>query len=218
MFEDRSIRRKRRYLLAAIFLLLASAAFGVGYYFNAEPPEAMDDPTNPAKVNLQIPDSLINPTTNTNAPEPVNADSTADQTVNMRSNDYLTPNTQLIFKTYFNSCKHTVEKSVHASDDEINMNEEQLKEKYAGWEINFSPPVVELTLAVDAYCPKHYIIGVDGGYITVYVYDETGQKKVWEKTDISVSNLTPNDQEKLQYGIVVDTQDELDQTLEGFSN
>lgn len=218
MFEDRSIRRKRRYLLAAVFLLLVSAAFGVGYYFNAEAPEETGDSANPGKVNLQIPDSLINPTSGTNGLEPVNADSEADTAVNMPDKDLMTPNTQLIFKTYFNSCKHTIEKSVRASDDEVNMNEEQLKEKYAGWNITFSPPVVELNLAIDAYCPKHFIIGVDTGYITVFVYDETGQKKIWEKTDIAVSTLTPNDQEKLQYGIVVDTEDELDQTLEGFSN
>jgi hypothetical protein len=219
MFEDRSIRRKRRYIVAAVFLLLASAAFGVGYYFNAEAPEALDDPADPSKVNLKIPDSLINPATNGVPYEPVNADSPADTALNMPNKDLLTPNTQLIFKTYFNSCKHTIEKAGPASNDEVNMGEQQLKEKYMSWEITgFSPPIVELSRAVDTYCPKHYIIGIDNGYITVFAYDENGQKNVSEKTDISASVLTPQDQEKLQYGIVVDTEDELNQTLEGFSN
>ncbi len=218
MFEDRSIKRKRRYLLAAVFLLLASAAFGVGYYFNAGAPEALDDPANPSKVNLQIPDSLINPTTNKTPYEPVNADSTVDTAFNMPGKDFLTPNTQLIFKTYFNSCKHTIEKAVQASNDEVGMSEQQLKEKYMGWEITLSSPIVELNKTIDTYCPTHYIIGVDNGFIAIYVYDENGQKLMQEKTDISMATLTPEDQQTLQYGIVVDTEDQKEQTLEGFSN
>ncbi|MHB1393115.1 MAG: BofC C-terminal domain-containing protein [Clostridia bacterium] len=219
MFEDRSIKRKRRYLLAAVFLLLASAAFGVGYYFNAEAPEALDDPANPSKVNLQIPDSLINPATNKTPYETVNADSAVDTAFNMPGKDFLTPNTQLIFKTYFNSCRHTVEKAVPASNDEVSMSEEQLKEKYIGWEITaFSPPIVELKKTIATYCPIHYIIGVDNGFIAIYVYDENGQKVMQEKTDISMATLTPEDQQTLQYGIVVDTEDQKEQTLEGFSN
>lgn len=219
MFEDRSIRRKRRYLLAAIFLLLASAAFGVGYYFNAEAPEALDDPANPSKVNLQIPDSLINPTTVKEPFEQVNPDSRANTALNIPDKYLLTPNTQLIFKTYYNSCKHTIEKTAQAANDEVNMSEEQLKEKYIDWEITaFSPPIVELGRTIDTYCPSHYIIGVDNGYIAIYVYDVNGQKIMQEKTDISIATLTPEDQQALTGGIVVDTEDQKEQTLEGFSN
>ncbi|HYF82727.1 MAG TPA: BofC C-terminal domain-containing protein [Clostridia bacterium] len=219
MFEDRSIRRKRRYILAAVFLLLASAAFGVGYYFNAEAPEALDDSANPSKVNLQIPDSLINPADSKLPYEPVNADTDDTTALNMPNKYLLTPNTQLIFKTYFNSCRHTTEKAVPASREEVSMNEQQLKDKYTSWEITaFSPPIVELSRAVDAYCPIHYIIGVDNGYIAIYVYDENGQKVMQEKTDISIATLTPEDQQALNGGIVVDTEDQKEQTLEGFSN
>lgn len=219
MFEDRSIRRKRRYLLAAVFILLASAAFGVGYFFNTDDPEALEDTTDPATMNLQIPDSLINPTPRKNVYEEVNADSTLDQPVSMLGMDYMTPITQLIFKTYYKSCGHVKERAVQSASDEINMNELQLKEKYSGWEISgFSPPIVELSRTVDTYCPNHYIIGVDNGFITIYVYNEDGQKVMQEKTDISVSTLTPEDQQALTGGIVVDTEEQKEQTLEGFSN
>ncbi|KUO74579.1 MAG: hypothetical protein APF77_08205 [Clostridia bacterium BRH_c25] len=219
MFEDRSIRRKRRYLLAAVFILLASAAFGVGYFFNADAPEALDDPENPSKMSLQIPDSLINPAAGKEPYEQVNADSTVDQEANTLEDDLLTPNTQLIFKTYYNSCRHTAEESVQASKDEINMSEQQLKEKYIDWEITaYSPPIVELSRTIYTYCPNHYIIGVDDGYIAIYVYDANGQKIMQEKTDISLAALTPEDQQALYGGIVVDTEDQKEQTLEGFSN
>lgn len=219
MFEDRRVRRKKRYLLAAVFLLLASAAFGVGYFFNAEAPENPNDPGNTGKVSLQIPDSLINPAANKEPYEQVNADSNADTALNIPDKNLLTPNTQLIFKTYFNSCRHTKEKAVQAADDEVNMSAEQLKEKYANWEITaFSPPIVELSRTVDTYCPSHYIIGVDKGYIAIYVYDEDGNKNMQEKTDISTATLTPEDQQALAAGIVVDTEDQKEQTLEGFSN
>ena len=219
MFEDRSIRRKRRYLLAAVFLLLASAAFGVGYFFNTDDPEALDDPDDPSKVTLKIPDSLINPTAVKEPFEQVNADSTINQTVSVQEDDLLAPNTQMIFKTYFSSCGHTIEKSVQASKDEINMSDQQLKEKYINWEITaFSPPIVEMSRKIDTYCPSHFIIGADNGYIAIYVYDDNGQKIMQEKTDISLATLTPEDQQALFGGIVVDTADQKEQTLEGFSD
>lgn len=219
MFEDRSIRRKRRFVLVAVFLLLASAAFGVGYFLNAGSPEALEDPEDPSKVSLQIPDSLINPKAVKEPIEQVNADTGTEQEVSSQEEDILTPNTQMIYKTYFTSCGHTIEKSVQASADEVNMDEQQLKEKYAGWEISaFSPPIVELSRKVDTYCPNHYIIGEEGGYITIYVYDENGNKTVQERTDISVATLTPEDQQALAGGIIVDTADQKEQTLEGFSD
>jgi len=218
MFEDRSIRRKRRFLLAAVFLLLASAAFGVGYFLNTGDPEALTDPKDPSKVSLQIPDSLINPKVVNEPVEQVNASSNTDISTETNTNN-LTPNTQLIFKTYFTSCGHTIDKSVQASSEEADMDEKQLEEKYADWEISaFSPPVVELSRRVETYCPNHFIIGEEDGYITIYVYDSNGNRTIQEKTDISVATLTPEDQQALEGGIIVDTEDQKEQTLEGFSN
>lgn len=219
MFEDRSIRRKRRYLLIAVFLFLTGAAFAVGYFFNVDTPEALDSPNNKSSGSLQIPDSLINPTVVQKPYEEVNADSAAEQSAIMPEIDLPTPNTQLIFKTYYNSCRHTVEKAVQTKDAEINMNEQQLKEKYSHWHLSgYSPPIIEFSRNIDSYCPSHYIIGVDEGYITIYVYDENGQKILQEKTDISTAPLTPEDQQTLEGGIVVDTEEQKEQTLEGFSN
>jgi len=219
MFEDRSIRRKRRYLLAAVFVLLTSFAFGVGYFFNVDDPEALEDTEDPSTMNLQIPDSLINPAPRKNVYEEVNADSSIDQQINMLGIDHIIPITQLIFKTYYKSCGHTKEKAVQSSSDEVNMNEQQLKEKYSGWIVSgFSPPIVEFSRTIEAYCPNHYIIGVDNGFIAIFVYNEDGQKIMQEKTDISVNTLTPGDQQALKGGIVVDTEEQMEQTLEGFSN
>jgi len=216
MFEDRSIRRRRRYLLVALFILMVSAAFMVGYFLNASP-EASEDDTEPPKVSFQIPDSLLYQKESNEPAEQVNANNTDEQGV-ISPNEELTPNTQLIFKTYFSSCRHTIEKSIQASGDETSMSEQQLKEKYAGWEISaFSPPVVEFSRTIDTYCPNHYIIGVSDGFIAIYVYDENGQKTMAEKTDISTATLTPEDQQALRGGIVVYTEDQKEQTLEGFS-
>ncbi|MEA4845968.1 MAG: BofC C-terminal domain-containing protein [Clostridiaceae bacterium] len=216
MFEDRSIRRKRRYLLAAAIILLVSVAFGIGYFFNVDTPEALDGTKDPSAVNLQIPDSLINPTSSKKPYEEVNADSMIEQPTDI---DLPTPNTQLIFKTYYSSCGHTVEKVVQAGNDELNMNEQQLKEKYDRWGITgYSPPIVEFSRTIDTYCPNHYIIGLDNGYIAIYIYDEDGNKIMQEKTDIPSAPLTPEDQKALAGGIVVDTEEQKEQTLEGFSD
>ena len=219
MFEDKSVRRKRRLLIAAAFLLLASVAFGVGYFFNIYTPDDSDYYKKPKTSVLQIPDSLINPTTDKKPYEEVNADSNSNKEEDVTENKLSTPNTQLIFKAYYNFCGHTAEKAVQAAGEEANMDEQQLMAKYSGWEITgFSPPIVEFSRKIDAYCPKHFIIGVDDGFITIYVYNENGKKVMQEKTDISAKTLTPEDQQALSRGIVVDTEEQKEQTLEGFSN
>jgi hypothetical protein len=99
------------------------------------------------------------------------------------------------------------------------MSDIQLKEKYPDWELSaFSPPIVEMSRKIDTYCPNHFIIGEEDGYITIYVYDDNGKKIVQEKTDITLATLTPEDQQALKGGIIVDTEDQKEQTLEGFSD
>ncbi len=219
MFEDKSIRRKRRLLVAVVFLLLASAAFLIGYFFNTDVTDYSDSPQKPKSANLQIPDSLINPTADRKPYEEVHADSSSQIEPDMQESSLDIPNTQLIFRTYYNSCDHTSEKAVKTAEDEVDMDEGQLEAKYPGWDVTgFSPPVVELSRRINTYCPRHYIIGVADGFIAVYVYDENGQKVLQEKTDISVKTLTPEDQRALSSGIVTDTEEQKEQTIEGFSN
>ena len=218
MFENRRARRKRRFVLAAVFLMLSGIAFGLGYYFNMDNGDNVLLSEEPKKTNLRIPDSLINPDMRQ---EPFNEEITeeiTDETSDMTISGVITEETVLNFRTLFSLCGHSVEKSVPPTEDEINMTELQIRAKYKDWElVHFSPQIINFEREIDTHCPKHFIIGIDNGYIVIFVYNENGERIIKERTDVSVSILTPEDQKSLESGIIADTEDDLMQKLEGFS-
>ncbi|MDF2519962.1 MAG: hypothetical protein K0R84_590 [Clostridia bacterium] len=219
MFEDRSRQRRKNLVLLTVFLILL-AAFGFGYYMNYG---GNDNAGKNATYNndvsgYRIPDSIRNQDPSDNVITEVEAETPEDHSTNASSNDCITPTTKVIFKTYFTLCGHMLDKDPDSMDDLINLTEEDLKNKYNDWKVNeFSQKQVILTREKQTYCPRHYIIGVKDGNIAIYVYDAEGNKVLHDETDTPISTLTPEDQKNLEYGVVADSEDELQQKLEGFS-
>ena len=92
-------------------------------------------------------------------------------------------------------------------------------EKNVGWDlVEIKENLITLKREIDTYCPNHYIISLEGQYIAIYTYNEDGERVLKETTDISIYALTPEDQAILESGIVSDTEEDLEQKLEGFSN
>lgn len=219
MFEDKRKKRRRRYILLLLLFFFMAAAFGVGYYFNTGDPESIMKPEDDPKAQLKIPDSLINPPAAKTVVEEVNDLQEAQELFNMPGKDFVTPSTTLTFRTHFTLCGHMVEKTAAASDTEINLTETELQARYEGWSITrFTSQLVEMEKNIASLCPRHYILGIDNGNIAIFRYDEEGKKVMTERTEISISNLTPEDQKSLESGIISDTEDDMNMKLEGFSN
>ncbi len=211
MFEDRSRRRKSNILI--IVFLVISLATVLGLFFNTDNNIMSKVNNEQNKINsYQVPENLIKPQDHQDIPN--------KEITNIPNIDLITPNTVLEFEVNFELCGHSkIKKSASASDDEINLSEEQMRVKYQDWQIvNFEPEKVVLRKTVNAYCPDHFIIGVKGEGIAVYKYNIDGQKVLLDETDIQISTLTPEDQEIVKGGIVADTEDELQGVLEGFSD
>jgi hypothetical protein len=219
MFENRSRRKKRTTFLLIIAFILVSA-FGFGFYLNYGG-NANVDKDNTSKDDpkgLQIPSSLRNPGAGVLIP---NADTIPDkdQSANANPDNLITPTTKIIFKTYFTLCSHMVDKEPEDMKEFINLSEEGLKSKFSEWEINeFSTQQVILKREKQTYCPRHFIIGSKDGYIAIYAYNSDGVKTLYEMTDDPISILTTEDQKNLEYGIVADSEEELQQKLEGLSD
>jgi hypothetical protein len=112
-----------------------------------------------------------------------------------------------------------VDKEPEDMKEFINLSEEGLKSKFSEWEINeFSTQQVILKREKQTYCPRHFIIGSKDGYIAIYAYNSDGVKTLYEMTDDPISILTTEDQKNLEYGIVADSEEELQQKLEGLSD
>lgn len=215
MFENRARKRRKNTLLLIIALIFISA-FGLGYYLNFGG-ETNVNKDNSGKVDTtgyKIPSTLRNSGIVAEADPGIEDDkSTTAQP------ELITPNTKIVFKTYFTLCSHMVDKEPEDMKEFINLSETQLKDKFSDWTINeFSTQQVILKREIQTYCPRHYIIGSKDGYITIYVYNSDGIKTLYQQTDNPISILTTDDQKNLEYGIVADSEEELQQKLEGLSD
>lgn len=64
----------------------------------------------------------------------------------------------------------------------------------------------------------YYLLQEDGGYIKLYIVDETGEQQLVRTTDISFSLLSETDQTLFEQGVVKETEDELSDFLENFES
>jgi hypothetical protein len=219
MFENKARKRKRITLLLVVALILISA-FGLGYYLNYGSGINVnkENGTNNKNVGFKIPNSIRNP----GARDIIaNADSNEEKVDAAASapDNKITASTKVVFKTYFTLCSHMVDEDPKDIKDFINLTKEDLQVKYPDWSLNeFSTQQVILKREIQTYCPRHYIISSNEGYIAIYVYNSEGVKTLYEMTDDPISVLTVEDQEKLKFGIVADSDEELQQRLEGLSD
>lgn len=223
MFENRARRKRRNLLLIGVALILVSA-FVFGYYLNYGGSTNVNnnnpDPGN--NTTYRIPDSIRNPGIGVHADpneDQTNVTDPEEQIASANPNKLITANTKIILKTYFTLCSHMLDKDPEDMKEFINLSEENLKDKFPDWTVSeFSSHQVILKREKQTYCPRHYIIGSKDGYIAIYVYNSEGVKTLYEMTDSPISILTTEDQKNLEYGIVADSEEELQQKLEGLSD
>ena len=63
-------------------------------------------------------------------------------------------------------------------------------------------------------CPEHYKIGVAEGVINIYRKDEDGEEELYEMTNISLEYLPEEEKIKLENGIEIIGEEELNSVLE----
>lgn len=202
MFEDKRKSRIKRVFL--LFSLLFLVAFIISYYINNGYEIKEDESLSKVNKNLIIPNSVKN------YEKPINEDEFLYK---------VKESTQFCYLTYFKMCGHKIEKSISAPDSYIGLSIEELKHRIEGWEVSeIKDDNIFMIKEIDTFCPNHFIIGVKDDNIAIYIYNENGEKILKEKTDININILTPEDQVFLTSGIVADTEDDMEQKLEGFSN
>ena len=125
------------------------------------------------------------------------------------------PSTKLILEKKFEDCKHTVKTEGELPTEMINLNKEELANKYPDWTIkDFSEDEVILYKLADGLCDEHFVINDDNGVVVVYKLDEDYNKSLYEKTDIYTEYLPTQDINRLKEGIFVYTVSDLNSELE----
>lgn len=192
---------KNKYLIISIILiillLLISIIYGFIYFLKKE---------ENIVISEKITDDCI---------VGENKDSDSINKVNS-SEERITPNSLMILKKYYTECGHTVKEYIDIPSELINLNEEELKEKYPTWEIiGFSSSEVTLYKEIDENCKEHFVLKDVDGKINVYILAETGEE-LYEETKISTEYLTETDLIEIKNGLEVCGKENLNKVLEDF--
>lgn len=128
-----------------------------------------------------------------------------------------TPNTLIIYKTYYTKCKHYIQKYEDIDASLVNCTEDELKEKCRSWNIDkFSSKEVEMSKEEEKFCNEHYKLKLENNVIVIYNVDEKGVETEYEQTGITTEYLTEEDILKLTTGIYVYGKENLTSTIEDY--
>ena len=115
-----------------------------------------------------------------------------------------TPNTLIIYKTYYTKCKHFVQDYQDIDILLVNLTEEEFNEKCKNWDIEeFSSEEIVLSQEKEEFCNEHYKLKLENNNIVIYNIDENGIETEYEYTGITTEYLTEGDILKLTTGIYV---------------
>lgn len=128
-----------------------------------------------------------------------------------------TPNTLIIYKTYYTKCKHYIQKYEDIDTSLVNLTEREFEEKCKDWNVDkFSIEEIELSKEEEAFCNEHYKLKLENHSIVIYCVDENGLEKEYEHTGITTEYLTQQDILQLTTGIIIYGKENLTSTIEDY--
>ena len=128
-----------------------------------------------------------------------------------------TPNTLIIYKTYYTKCKHYVQEYKDIDASLVNLKKEEFKEKFKNWDIDkFSSEEIEVSKEEEGFCGQHYKLKLENSTIVIYKVGEDGVETEYEYTGITTEYLTEEDILKLAEGIYVYGKENLTSTIEDY--
>lgn len=134
----------------------------------------------------------------------------------------ISPNTIIEERILYKECGDLITNHQTPSSAVINMTKEEytkhlLKEGSTLKIISFSNNKVVIWGERDFSCKEHYIIGEEDGNIAVFKIGENGERILYKNfVDYPIELLMELDQEKIQKGIRVNSEEELSDVLENF--
>ena len=134
------------------------------------------------------------------------------------SEEKVSINTEIIEKVYYKECDHIIETPVKNIEKYINMDEEDIKKRFPGWEIEeFTPEKLVLYKQEEDFCNEHFLIKDVDGYVTIYTLNSLDNVlEILETTEIETKYLTDTDKKNLIDGIKVYTKKNLNKVIEDF--
>ncbi len=191
----------KKLIIFIIMLLIFLASCGIGYFYL----NTRADQRNDSKV-----DEGVTVIKNDVENETISTETTEEK---------ISPNAELTEVVLYKKCGHEIAKSSKVPRDIVNLDEKEFEEKYKEYKIEeFSDKQVSIYNEVDKMCPEHYKIGVAEGVINIYRKDEDGEEELYEMTNISLEYLPEEEKIKLENGIEIIGEEELNSVLENLES
>jgi len=200
-------KRKQALTIIGLFLLLCIIGYSLGYLYRFSVKEPEKDGKEGFEMQIhgvmegQEPDGLIQ--------------ESSGQADNLTARD-----TVLSFRQFFLKCQHLIEESKVISNSEVGMNQEQLASLYPDWTLKqFEKSRVVFEKQTDNYCPNHFIIFDENGYLAVYKTSfDDGELHLHELTDIRSDMLDEHFRNLIKQGKAVETLEEIDYIIENWDS
>lgn len=163
------------------------------------------------------PDETAGPAEKAQGPEQNDAEETVDM---MRETSKTDTDSVLVFERFYIQCQHTIVDEMAMNASNVGKTGEDLSLSFPAWElVEFSPEKAVFTADIDGYCPNHYIIKEEGGYLVVYrPIKETGELYPVEDTNIPYDWLDAELQQQVAVGLVVDTLEDVEYLMENWES
>ena len=128
-----------------------------------------------------------------------------------------TPNTLIIYKTYYTKCKHYIQRYKDIDASLVNLTEKEFKEKCREWNVEkFTTEEIELSKEEESFCNEHYKLKLENNVIVIYNIEENGVETEYEQTGITTEYLTQQDILQLTTGIIICGKENLTSTIEDY--
>lgn len=189
-------KRRCMIVLLCILILLMSIGFGYGYMTrHAEDPQ---------KKGIELGDSGQVPISQVN-PVPVNR-TEADGI--------------LILERRYLGCGTVLQEEMALKTQFVGLAREELLFSFPGWEIiGFTPERVHLAVEMEGYCPQHYMVMEQDGYVAIFQGEkETGSLVLLQVTRIPMTRLDSALRAQIEEGLQVDSLLEVEQILENLDS
>lgn len=128
-----------------------------------------------------------------------------------------TPNTLMIYKTYYTQCNHYINEYSDIDISAVNLTEDEIKEKNLEWDIEeFSKEQIIFIREKEEFCNQHFKLKMVDDKVVIYILDKDNNETEYKRTDITAEYLTQEDVLNLKQGILVFGKENLTSVLEDY--
>lgn len=137
--------------------------------------------------------------------------------VSSMESEKISPNATMILKKYYEECDHTIKEYAKIPEEYVNKTKDELEKLQEDWDIEeFSSNEVVFNKKINGTCGEHFVIREKDGIIAVYQIKDNNEEVLKEETGIAVEYLTETDKLRLEEGIRICGEEELNSTLEDY--